>query len=168
MCILCIPNVFAQDDCKLCGDWVGTCSLDSEYDTENKVMIQKNYKLVIRINQGEERPIVRVKMVPTDGGDTWYLDNCNIMESSDTYLQWSILRSVDTDCDDESYREAAHWHRVGKVELYFVESVKYRNSVLHFNRDLWEVYYDTKGMYITTKTVKNILSTTLYKDGDDW
>lgn len=168
LCLTGIYPVFAQDNCKICGDWIGTCSLDDGYDTEDKTMIRKTYKIFVRIKQAEDNPIVRVKLVPVEGGNTWYLDNCEIMDASDSFMQWSKLREIDTDCDDESYREVVNGSKVGRVERYFIENVKYSNGVLHFTRNMWVVYYNPAGVQLHTEVVRNIISTTLYKDDNDW
>lgn len=90
LCLVIATTSFAQEGCKLCGDWVGVYKQDlGKYDQNEDRIIPADYKLYVRIKKNDDTYIVRVKYRIADGSMEFnYTPDCIITNSTDTKISW--------------------------------------------------------------------------------
>lgn len=151
-------------DCKICGDWIGTCSLDHEWDPVYKTMTKKTYKIYVRIKQEEQNHFVRVKLVPLDGGETWYQEPCNIKYITSNSITWSVFLRDDSNWDDSDKYNGL---TIGYAKYYHYYKVVSCDGYLCLTCQVIVQYYSRSGSFIGTDKGPFHIRTNIYKD-DDW
>ena len=160
---------FAQDGCKLCGDWVGVYEKElGKYDYNEDRIIPASYKLYVRIKKIDDTYIVRVKERIIDGStDFNYMPDCIITNSSDNRISWYWDWGDDDNGGYGYSNGVAYTHQTSYVTIY-LESGKLIYTgitiIKEYNRrgELVKQWESPHGVFPCGDAV------TLYKDDSDW
>lgn len=163
--VLMLSQSLVAQDCKMCGDWIGTCSLDHEWDPVYKTMVKKTYRIFVRIKRVDENPIVRLKLIPTDGGETWYQDPCNIEAFTTNSIAWSVFIRDDSDWDEN---DRLNGIIIGSAKYYHYYEATYYSGYMHLTCKVVTKYYSRSGDYIDLDSGPIHINTNVYKDDEDW
>ena len=161
---------FAQDDCKMCGDWVGVYNGTKLHPTEDR-LIPADYKLYVRIKNIEDNITVRLKCQLADNSAAaWYMNEWKVSEYSENriVLVWD---GGDDDNDGDGWgiikgEKCAYRRDVIYASLELTKGVLYFDGGTNYG-----TYYDDSGNKIDSFHFEASIparKVTLYKDDDDW
>lgn len=169
LCILTTLS-YAQDDCKMCGDWVGVYTGTKIHPTEDR-LIPADYKLYVRISIIENNISIRLKYQIVDNSfAAVYMNEWTVSDHSED----RIFLMLDSGNDDN---EGGGWGlKNGKYCAYRRDvihaSLELKNGILFFYGGTnYITWYDKNGNVIDTSHHDAIYPTrkvTLFKGGDDW
>lgn len=162
--------LFAQDDCKMCGDWVGVYNGTKPHPTEER-LIPADYKLYVRIKRIEDNISVRLKCQLADNSAAaWYMNDWKVSD----YSENRIVLVWDGGDDDNG---GDGWDIInGKKCAYrrdiIYASLELTKGILYFNGGTnYGTWYDKYGNVLDTFHFDASIparNVTLYKDDDDW
>ena len=166
---------FAQDNCKMCGDWVGTVwksyphntKSDGSADWQMGKMIQ-----YIRIKRFGDEYKIRLKHQYVDGdiGTVYNNDEITILNATDTSIYYKTIDYMS--CNYDQYDRITDCSR---VEKFFI--ITYHNGYIHQNLTAVQALrYDSNKQYVgtTRENLSSWLETfpeynlDLYKEENDW
>lgn len=160
---------FTQENCKICGDWVGVYNQElGKYDQTEDTFIPANYKLYVRIKKIDGTYIVRVKYQIADGSMAVnYTPDCIITNSTDTKISWHWDWGNDDNGGDSWGDGIAYVHNTSYLTV-FLENGRLvytgKGIIKEYNRrgDLVKQWESPHGVFPSGDRV------ILYKEDDDW
>lgn len=155
-------TVLAQNDCKLCGDWIGTkleCVGPKEYE---------NYKLHVRIRKYDGDISVRVKYYPRNNPSSIkYWGDGEITSISEDVLTFVSHIGDDYDWDNS---DRINGRVIYKSSYDNVCTIRYLGGKIELSYKARATYYDKNNNVIGTeyRPESSYFEYVLYKDGEDW
>ena len=139
---------FAQEDCKMCGDWVGVYESSKMHPTEDR-LIPADWKMYIRIKKIDGFYNARVKTRIADNSMEYvYWTDWKMYQAYDNkiILRWEVK-------DDKVYDD-----------VYF--TLTYNQGILYFDGGtIHRTYYANKSKQTLPAPFSPV---TLYKEENDW
>ena len=153
---------YAQDNCKMCGDWVGVYESSKMHPTEGR-LVPADWKLYIRIKKIDGFYTVRVKTrIADNSGDYFYWPDYTVYQADDN----KIFLRYDGGYDDNNgngYGTFAY-----SVDIIHI-SLEYQYGILYLDGKQYVRLYDNNDNLIDNKDIKLYKSPIkLYKDDNDW
>ena len=152
-------------DCKMCGDWIGTYTISIPDPDPDGGMIDQHVKMYVRIKQFGEDLSVRVKSYPVDEpNNVKYWSDCEITNTTTSSISFTSYADDSYEWDNTDKKNG----RIIYKALYFRECVLdyYSGKIvlsLHFHVD----YYDRYNSWIDGHDF-GYETITLYQDDEDW
>lgn len=156
--------LFAQDDCKMCGTWIGTYSFPLPDPDPDGDIVNENYKMFVRVKQYGNNYSIRVKTFPIKETDNIkYWNDCEVTAVSEDVISFS---SFVRDSYDWSNSDRKNGRVISKTSYWNICTLTYSNNKLILSQHLHTEYYDQNGTLIGTHN-NPLSSISLYQD-DDW
>lgn len=158
-------TTLAQNDCQMCGDWIGTYSMSVIDPDPDGSFIYEKCKMHIRIKQHGNNMSVRVKTYfVKNPNDIQYWNDCNITSVSENSISFStfVRDSFDWNSSDRKNGKI-----INKASYWNICTLSYERGKLVLYEHLYTEYYDKNGAIIGTHS-NPISSVSLYQDDDDW
>ncbi len=173
LCLLKSTASFAQLDCNLCGDWVGTFQEiyphDRKSDDDGDWRMDK-VTMNIRIKKFGNEYKLRQKWTYAGGdiGTSYNNDEIDIITSTDTSIYWKVVSALE-----------AHYDQYNRIRYYdqtvVYYQITYHGGYIHFNLvDSYYIEYDKYKNHIGTSDFINDqrskprYNLDLYKEDNDW
>lgn len=156
---------FAQENCKLCGTWIGTFTLPVPDPDPDGDIANETFKMYIRVRQHGNNYSVRVKTFPIKETDNIkYWNNCEVTSISEESITFS---SFVRDCYDWSNSDRKNGRVIHKTSYWNICTLTYHSVKLVLSQHLHTKYYDKNGTLIGTHNNPSSYIS-LYQDNDDW
>lgn len=165
-------SVFAQTDCKMCGDWIGSWQEIYPYDFESED--DGDWRLgkvtrYIRIRKYGDEYKIRIKSSYVDIGRTVYdEDEFDILNVTDTSIYWKAISAIDVHYDQNNRIKY-----YDQTIIYYI--ITYRNGYIHFQMtDSYYLEYDNNKRLVSTTDFINDqkdkprYNLDLFKEDNDW
>ena len=173
LCLTTFSMAFAQEDCKMCGDWVGTFQEsyphDTQSDDDGDWRIDK-VTMNIRIKKFGNEYKIRQKWTYAGGNIGTVYDNeeMEVITSTDTSVYWKVESPLQAHYDQ--YNRIKYYDR---TVIYY--QITFHNGYIHYKLvDSYYIEYDKYKNHISTtdfikdKNSKPRYNLDLYKEDDDW
>ena len=170
LCLVSFSMTYSQEDCKMCGDWIGIFEGTKPHPTEDR-LIPADYKLYIRIKKIDTNLIVRIKYSLADNSTGFsYMNEWKVFDFSEK----KITLKWDSGIDDNA---GQGWGiKNGKKCAYrrdvICASIELQQGVLYFDGGQNNVtWYDSNNNIISANAFPNNIpakNVTLYKEENDW
>lgn len=162
---LVIGTIVSAQDCKMCGDWIGTYTIEVPDPNPDRGLIHENRKMFIRIKQYGNDKSVRVKTTPVkEPNDINYWSECEITNSTDNSISFTSFVAEDYDWDNN---DKTNGRIIYKATYYWVCSINYYSGKIVLSRRFHVDYYDKYNSWIDDHDA-SYETITLYQEDDDW
>lgn len=157
-----VITVLAQNECKLCGDWIGTkqeCVGPKEYE---------NYKIHVRIRDYDGNISVRVKYYPKNNPNSVkYWGDAEISSFTENNISFVSHYGDDYDWDNS---DRMNGRVIYRASYDFLCTIRYLGGTIKLSYKSRATYYDRNNNLIGTeyRPESSYFESVLYKDGEDW
>lgn len=154
-------TTLAQNDCKMCGDWIGTKAAPSSPRGDMTVHTTKTF---VRIKKYEDNYTVRVKNYAIDDpSDIRYWNDCKITSTSANSI--SFISFVDDEYDwTDTYKKGIKVH---KASYHVIGNLTYSEGIVSFSYHMHVSYYNKSNELLDSEDCY-YTEIKLYKNEDDW
>lgn len=151
-------------DCKMCGDWIGTYTISIPDPDPDGGMIDENVKMYVRIKRYGDDMSVRVKTHPVkDPNNLRYFD-CSITNTTNNSISFTAFVGDDYDWDNTDKKNG---RIIYKASYYWVCLITYYSGKMVLSRHFRADYYDKYNSWIDAHDA-GYETITLYQEDDDW
>lgn len=157
--------IATAQDCKMCGDWIGTYTISIPDPEPDGGMIDQNMKMLIRIKQYGDDMSIRVKTFPVnEPNDIKYWPDCEITNATDNSISFTSSAGDSFDWDNNDRKNG---RVINKASYYCMCILDYRNGKIVLSRHFHVDYYDRYNSYIDGRDY-GYETISLYQEDDDW
>lgn len=157
----------AQDDCKLCGTWIG--KWHGQQINKNTDEYDYGYWLkYIRIDKYGDEYKIRIKYEFPDHNWTSYeSDDCIVIEASDNNIRFKLISKLTPDYTNDKITS------YGNMERYY--EIKYKNGYVHLTRYAQKQFEYDRNKNLTRTWDGQAIAVTgfgddidMYNEKDNW
>lgn len=152
-------------DCKMCGDWIGTYTISIPDPDPDGGMIDENVKMYVRIKRYGDDMSVRVKTHPVkDSNNIKYWSDCNITDLTNNSISFT---SFVTDSNDWDNNDRINGRVINKASYSVICRLCYQNGKMVMSRHFHVDYFDRNNYWIDGNDYA-FETISLYLEEDDW
>ena len=163
--VIITATCFAQNDCKLCGDWMGIYTIQVPDPNPDGGIIDEDERMYIRIKQLGNEMSVRVKICPVkEPNNVHYWSDCEITNLTDTSISFTSFIKDDYDWNNSDRKNG---RVIEKASYYALCCISYYNGKIVMSYHMHVDYYDKYSALIQGRNF-GYETITLYQGDDDW